>query len=391
MSPERAKERSDMKREKVKTAVEKLRGPYRTAVCGTAMCLLFTSAALRAAAFITPKSLEGAALAPVISRKSESVAAAPSLAASVEGESAIRGIYEEEILRLDGETRDPPAETSAEKPEDQPEAIEDGGSQNETNGYPITPLDLSGQPEPGELILRNNETEYSPDLYALRDAAYPVPAGDLQPRVLIIHTHGTEAYSDGSGIYDDSTSFRSQDTGRNVVAVGTVIAEELEARGVGCVHCETMHDIGDFYGSYDRAKESILYYLDKYPSIQYILDVHRDAIVRGENEMIAPTVDTPEGRAAQVMLVMGTNAFGADHPTWEQNLSVACKLQTEMNAEYNLARPINLRGASFNEQFRSGSMLVEVGSSGNTLDQAKLAGRLFARALASTMEKFEGR
>ena len=385
-----------MDREKAKRLIERARGPYRTVVCGTAMCLLFTSAALRAAAVITPESLESAALTAVISHKDGAAFDGPGSAPAKSGESAIRGIYEEEIFRIDAEDAVPPVTDAESGGSDSAEGDQPGAENagedpaDEPAGYPITRLDLAGQPEPGELILRNNETDYSPDLYALRDAEYPIKAGGGQPRVLILHTHGTEAYSDGSGRYDDSTSFRSRDITQNVVAVGGVIAEELETRGIGVVHCEVMHDVGDFYTSYDRAKDTILEYLEKYPSIQYVLDVHRDAIVRGENEMIAPTVDTPEGRAAQVMLVMGTNAFGADHPDWERNMSVACKLQTAMNVEYNLARPINLRGASFNEQYRAGSMLVEVGSSGNTLEEAKLAGRLFARALADTMERFEG-
>ena len=380
-----------MDREKLKKTLDKLRGPYRTAVCGAAMGLLFTAAALRASALITPESLESAALSSVISKKSgETISAAPA-AARPAVQSAIKGIYADEIYFLEDDTPAADTEEPQKEPDDAPETDAPSGDDNSDPlpGYPITPLDLSGHPDSGELILRNNETDYSPDLYALRDAEYPIAAGTDQPRVLILHTHATEAYSDGSGRYGDDTSFRSRDPEKNVIAVGRVIAEELEARGIGCVHCEELHDIGDFYKSYDRSQASILQYLSQYPSIQYVLDVHRDAIVRGENEMIAPTVDTPEGRSAQIMLVMGTDAFGADHPAWEKNLSVACKLETAMNAEYPLARPINLRGASFNEQFRAGSMLVEVGSSGNTLDEAKLAARLFARALADTMERYE--
>lgn len=351
-----------------KKAAARTRTPYRAAVCVAATAAVLTSAAMHAANAVTPDALDRAALFAVITAKSED----PSIAAIAESfapkDHESRGLYAEELYFI---ADDSAAETEAPDVDDPPRE----------DGYPITALDLSGSPNAGELLLRNNETDYDPDLCALRDADYPI-ARRPSPRVLILHTHATEAYSDGSGRYDDSTSFRSRDVTNNIVAVGEEIARVLRDRGVEVIHCEELHDADDFNHAYDREKESILRYLDERPDIDYILDVHRDAIVRANGEMIAPAVDTPQGRSAQIMLVVGTNAFGADHPLWEQNLNVACKLQTLLNADFNLARPINLRGASFNEQFRAGSLLVEVGSSGNTLDEAKLAGRLFASAFA---------
>ena len=327
--------------------------------------------------------MERAALAAVVARPGDG--AVPVIAGAgepVRDGTTCNNLYESEIFYIDGE--EPPAENSA---------GEDGGAEDRppAAGYPIVPMDLSGSPGKDELLVRENETDFAPDPEALRDAPYPVaPSGCDGPRVLILHTHGTESFSENGRSYDDETSFRSQDVEKNVVAVGEVICEELRAAGVECVHCEVMHDTYDFYGSYDRAKDSILSYLEKYPSIEYVLDVHRDAIIRGNGDMVAPLVDTPEGPSAQVMLVVGTDAFGADHPAWRDNLNVACKLQTELNSGYPLARPLNIRGASFNEQFRTGSLLVEIGSSGNTLEEAGLAGRLFARAFVRMLSRYTG-
>ena len=275
-------------------------------------------------------------------------------------------LYDGEILYIDS-------------PENEQVPAEDGSD------LPICRLDLSD----GVFKLRNTETSFTPDLEALFAASYPkAPASD-GPAVLILHTHGTESYSEDGESYAADTPFRTRDTAANVVAVGRVLADELNLRGIETLHCEIMHDAEDYNSSYGLARVTIEDYLEKYPSIRYIIDLHRDAIIRSDQSMVAPAVDTPDGRAAQVMLVVGTDAYGADHHGWQDNLNIACKLQSLLNADYPLARPINLRGASFNQQFRAGSMLLEVGSCGNTLDEAKLAARLFAAAFADMLAEFD--
>ena len=83
------------------------------------------------------------------------------------------------------------------------------------------------------------------------------------------------------------------------------------------------------------------------------------------------------------MTVVGTDELGANHPNWTQNLNLAVKLQYLLNSDYkDFARPINLRGAGFNEQYPSGSLILEIGSCTNTLSEAKTAGKLTADCLA---------
>ena len=356
------------RRRRTRDIIKKAGRPWR-AVTGTLAAGVAAVAMVQGAAqTITPEAMERAALYSVLTVAPEETLPAHDSAATA------RAAPEEEVTHIERE--------------DDPAPVSDVGAAGEGDDgvFPITHLDLSGSPEKGELLFSENETSYSPDLYSLLGASYPIEK-ESTPTVLILHTHATEAYSDGSGYYTGDTSFRSDDPSRSVIAVGDEIANELEAAGVRCIHCATLHDAQDFSHAYDRAAQSILGYLARFPEIQYVIDVHRDAIVRGDGEMVAPTVDTPQGRAAQVMLVMGTDAYGADHPRWRDNLNIACKLQSILNSEYDLARPINIRGASFNEQYRAGSMLLEVGSCANTLDEAKLAGRLFARALAKLIKK----
>ncbi len=356
------------KSERIRQFIERARTPYRIGVSALSLCLLFAAFALRAADIFTAEAIENAALSALLSSPgSETVN--PVSGIKNEEKPLANSLYESEIFRIEDES--------------EPPAVQDDGV------MPIYRLDLSGGGEGGALLLRNTETSFAPDLDALFAAPYPDTGKNEGPTVLILHTHGTECYSDGGEWYTENTSFRTTDTGRNVVSVGEVIADELNLAGIEALHCRVMHDAEDYNASYDLARASIERYLAEYPSIRYIIDVHRDAIIRSDGSMVAPTVETPEGRAAQVMLVIGTDALGADHPGWQDNLNIACKLQKRLNSEFAFARPINLRAASFNEQFRPGSMLLEVGSCGNTLEEARLAGRLFARAFADTLARYE--
>ena len=131
-------------------------------------------------------------------------------------------------------------------------------------------------------------------------------------------------------------------------------------------------------------------YLEQYPTIRVVLDVHRDALV-GEDGTIYKPITTVNGEdSAQVMLVMGSHAL-YDHPKWEENLSLAVKIQAEMNTLWpTLARPIGLRENRYNQQLTTGSLLVEVGSHGNTLQEALAAARMFARAAGAVLLDYKG-
>lgn len=83
------------------------------------------------------------------------------------------------------------------------------------------------------------------------------------------------------------------------------------------------------------------------------------------------------------MLVCGTDEGGSGHTEWRDNLSFALTLQAALHTSYSgLMRPINLRTASFYQDLRKGSLLLEVGTSANTLAEAKRSAVLFAAALA---------
>lgn len=258
--------------------------------------------------------------------------------------------------------------------------------------YPIRQTDLSCGADVHALF---NETDYKPDTNALLAADLPFPDfsdwqaeyGSGDPYILILHTHGTEAYSpEGARTYTTEDSFRSRNRAENVVAVGTVMAETFEAAGIPVLHCTEMFDAQSYQESYSRAAAAIRTYLEKYPSIQIVLDVHRDSVIRADLSRMQPVTEIGGEEYAQFMIVTGTDFKGANHPLWRNNLNFALKIQKNLIGRADsFVRAVNLRGAAFNEQYRTGSLLLEVGSCGNTLSQAKRAGVLAAIAIADVV------
>lgn len=237
-----------------------------------------------------------------------------------------------------------------------------------------------------------NETPYNPDIDALLRgyspadepvAVYKPLSVNPDPLVLIIHTHGTEGYARPGAIsYSSHNLPRTDDKSQSVVAVGRAMRDEFLKHGIPAIHCETMHDLESYNDSYKNSLTTVLAYLKKYPSIKYIFDVHRDALISGNN-LIKCVYEQNGAPTAQVMFVVGTDAGGADHPSWQENLAFALLAQSLAAKRFpGMMRPISIRRASFNAQYGYRNLLIEVGSCANTLAEAKAAGVQIASVLA---------
>ncbi len=235
-----------------------------------------------------------------------------------------------------------------------------------------------------QLLYLSNETPYEPDMEALlaEDRVIPTMAeltdacGEDAPLVLILHTHGTEAYADTA---DDG--YRSTDPAVNVVSVGAALADRLTEAGIPVIHDTVCYDYPDYTLAYYDASRSIRRTLEAYPSICYVLDVHRDSAETEDGVCYAPAVLSEKGDAAQLMFVVGTDYGGSGHTAWADNLALAARLQLRLGEDVpGLMRPINVRSASFNEQYTHGSLLLEVGTCGNTREEALAAIFYFADA-----------
>ena len=208
-----------------------------------------------------------------------------------------------------------------------------------------------------------------------------------EAQVLIVHTHTSEAYTPEPGWeYEQSAQFRTLDPARSVVRVGEELAMALRRQGIGVIHDATFCDSTDFPHAYERSFDVIEAQLAEHPSIQIVLDIHRDAMVDSEGNAAAVTCDL-DGGCARLMLVVGTDEGGLYHPNWQENLSFALKLQAllDRNAP-GLCRDLSLRPERFNQHFTPCSLLVEVGAAGNTLAEALPAARYLAQALAELIQ-----
>ncbi len=228
-----------------------------------------------------------------------------------------------------------------------------------------------------------NETSYAVDINGMLAEPLSFDMSGEGPKVLIVHTHATEAYAaEGAVDYARDESDRSMNTSENVVAVGDEAARVLNEHGIETLHDTALHDYPSFNGSYADALESTENYLAQYPSIRVVLDIHRDSIVRG-NEMAKVVTEINGRKAAQLMFVVGTDENGLYNPDWRENLKFALKLQNKIDEKYpDLMRYVNLRKNRFNGHTTKGSLIIETGSSGNSLSEAKYSITLAAECIA---------
>ncbi len=258
--------------------------------------------------------------------------------------------------------------------------------------FPLTSMDLSSKD--GEIRI-NNDTAYSVSAEEYLAKAFPIAPivpfeSPDKPKVLIVHTHGTEGFTsvDSDRYPKSELSPRTTDTTKNVVGLGTELTDALNSYGIPTVHCEIMHDEKSFLSAYSQSAKSIAEYIEKYPSIEYVIDLHRDSIVRTTNEKIKPAAEICGEKTAQIMFVIGTDDGGASHPEWRKNLTAALTIQKRIAEDYpSLVRPLNLRASRFNQQFTQGSFILEVGSCGNTYEEASRAVKLFASAFSRAVTR----
>lgn len=230
----------------------------------------------------------------------------------------------------------------------------------------------------------NNATNYSVDIDSMCGEELDFNISDDGPQVLVVHTHTTECY-DGDQMSGETE--RTTDGSHNVVEIGNVICQTLESYGIKTCHDTTYHDYPSYQGAYTRTLGTISSRLKEYPSIKVVLDIHRDAFIYSDGSKLTVSCEQNGVSTAQVMLVCGTDSMGLEHNKWRENLKLAAKIQNAAEIMYpGLMRPINLRTERFNMHMTTGSLLLEVGSNGNTLEEAKAGGIDVARAIAAVLK-----
>ena len=201
-----------------------------------------------------------------------------------------------------------------------------------------------------------------------------------KPTVLIVHSHGSESYKNTEG-YEESSAYRTLDTDYNMISIGEELKKVLEAGGISVIHDTTMHDQPSYSASYSQSRKSVKEYLKEYPSICFVLDLHRDAVENKSGQQVAVTAKYNGTTAAQLMLVVGTDVR-LSHPDWPENMSLAVKVHAQLEKNFpGICRPISFRSQRFNQDLSPGALLVEVGSAGNTRQQALEAARVLGQTI----------
>ena len=257
------------------------------------------------------------------------------------------------------------------------------------DSYPVIEKTITaGNQEIDGMQIRNT-TDFTPDVEELLSEDLPCEIEDThQVQVLIYHTHTCESYmNEDTGEYYDDFYPRSTDESQNVCAVGEAIVSGLKERGIGAVHDTTLHDYPSYDGSYDRSYDTVQEYIEKYPDIKVTIDIHRDSMTAEDNTKYKPTCIYNGRKAAQIMIMTGRNVEDDRFLFWEENLIFAVKLQHKCDELYeDFTRPLNLGDYTYNMNVNNGSLLIEVGTDANTLEEAVLSGEMLANALSSVLQ-----
>lgn len=252
---------------------------------------------------------------------------------------------------------------------------------NEIGDMKIKKLDMSSNG-----ITFRNETAYVPELNVLLNTRLDFKIEDEKPKVLIVHTHTSEAYA-------ESKSGRATDNEKNVVRVGTVIEERLRQHGIEVIHDITRNDYPAYNGSYTKALAGIKKNIEQNPSIEVVLDIHRDYAeqnINGEAVQLKPVTEIDDKPVAQVMFVVGTDGLGLSHPEWKHNLAFAVQVQSELDKiSPKIARAINIRRERFNQHMTKGSVIIEMGTAGNTITECENAGIYVGDAIVAVLNRYK--
>lgn len=232
-----------------------------------------------------------------------------------------------------------------------------------------------------KLVTVNNVCGYDVDLQAMLEKPLSWNLTEDGPAVLIVHTHGTESYEKTED-YQESSAYRTLDKGYNMVSIGDRVAQALEAGGIKVLHDRTPHDHPSYNGAYSSSRKSVKAYMEQYPSIRMVLDIHRDSVTRSDGTQAAYTLSVDGRQTAKLMMVVGTDANGNHHPDWRTNMALAVKLHAQLEKMApGICRTISFRKQRFNQDLSAGAMLIEVGAAGNTHEQALAGADLLAQGI----------
>ena len=223
--------------------------------------------------------------------------------------------------------------------------------------------------------------------YEITDEMLNIQSLDINKNdIMIFHTHTCESYTPTENYqYEASGTFRTIDLNYSVARVGDSLSEQLISYGYNIIHDKTYHDYPAYSGSYGRSMATVENLLISHPGTDIIIDLHRDAIA---DTTYAPSVKIGDEVVSQLMFVIGTEGGGLEHPNWIQNLQFAVKVQQKANELYpGLFRPILMSNSRYNQHLGKAACIIEVGATGNTLEQSMASMKYLAKVLDEVLKQ----
>ncbi len=274
--------------------------------------------------------------------------------AKTEGETVAEPVTEESLEENDGD-------------ESAPESDDELGTAPflETKGADLSMWEF------GESYIVNY-SEKTADISGLLDRGFTQleKRENEAPLVMVIHTHTSEFYFEENGV---PSIFDS------VVSIGYELDTRLNSLGLTSIHCTVIHDSGE-QNAYLSARETIKTMLKIYPSIKYIVDLHRLELY--EDDIPIKTVSGAKDSSAQIRLSVSSESG----ELWQEDLSLALALRGKLNdSGERICMPTVLSPSRYNSDLGEYYIMVDIGSSGNTATEARAAVRRFAEAMAEVL------
>ena len=280
-------------------------------------------------------------------------------------------IKEGKILTDNEEKEEETIEQSKPEEKVEIEQVQEGSTVTEVDNSGVNPRstdDFNG-------VKINNSTDYT-----LTEEMLEPNIEVNKNKVAIYHTHTCESYTPTEQYkYESSGAFRTIDLNYSVARVGDELANQLESYNCKVIHDKTYHDYPSYNGSYSRSLVTAQNILSSNQDTDIVIDLHRDAIA---DETYSPKVKIGNEYVSQLMFVIGSDGAGSEHKNWVQNLKFAIKVQKKANELYpGLFKPIILRNSEYNQSISKAACIIEVGSTGNTLEESMGAMKYLAKIL----------
>lgn len=267
----------------------------------------------------------------------------------------------------------------------------------QTDGLPVSTVNMHPQSDNDSYeiignIFFKNQSQRDLDVAQTLESASPITFENTdEPLVLIYHTHTSESYNTTGESYTDSSLTHTPDNNLNIAAVGQTLADSLAALGINSVQCTDRLD-ASYSTAYDMSEQTVKEYLEKYPSIQIVIDMHRDAVIDDNGTMYRPVTTVRGMDVAQVLVIVGRGGEDyPDNPYFADNLNYGISLtQALEDCCPGITRSLLVKCSDFNQRFHENSILVEMGTCGNTLTEAKRSAVFLAAAIAQTVYQNQG-